>query len=61
MEYELEIKFADGSKMVLSGCSNYECVQEKNIYYVVKNGYKIFINQDQVVYIGRKFDIENNS
>lgn len=60
MTYELEIKFINGSKMVLSGCSTYGYVQEKNIYYVVKNGYKILFNQNQILYIGRKFDIENN-
>ena len=55
--YELKARFKDGHEVKLKGVSDYGI--KNDFWYAIKNGYKIFFNPDEVVYMGRVFDIEN--
>lgn len=55
--FEIMVKFTDDRELILKSVADYG-IQDEH-YYVVKNGYKIFINLSEVKYIGRTFDINN--
>ena len=55
--YTVKIVFVDGETLIIDGASNITLLSKDNAYFVEKNGYRIFFNQEQVKYIGRQFDI----
>lgn len=57
--YDLLIKFTDSTEKKISGVSDYELLAEKNVFTVTKNGYRSFFPMDNVVYIGREFDLKD--
>lgn len=57
--YDLIIKFVDGEELHLTNVTSYKKFTDNAVYSVMKNGYQVFFNCDQVKYIGRWFDITN--
>ena len=57
--FEIKVIFIDGTEKILSDVADFGYNKDTGVYYAVKNGYKVFFNPSQVMYIGRKFDIDN--
>lgn len=58
-KYEIKIKFIDGEELYLDNVTDYGIDGGGKNYYAIKNEYKMFLNANEVKYIGRVFDIEN--
>ena len=58
---KIEVQFIDGTELIIEDATDWGFNKDGGIYYISKNGYKIFINPTQVKYIGREFDINNKS
>ena len=56
---EVRVVFVDGQQLELEDVSEYGYNENSNSYYVVKNNRRQFFNKDQVKYIGRIFDLDN--
>ena len=59
--YNVIIKFVDKTDKVIKKVSDLSFDNECNCFYVVKNGYRIFIPSENVLYIGREFDLREES
>lgn len=59
--YDVEIKFTDGSKILLQKVSDYEVDNSDKCVSVMINGYRQFFNFDHIIYIGRVFDLYGNA
>ena len=57
---DVMIAFTDGAVSVIEGATDYFFNQKEKRSYVVKNGYRIFLNTECVKCIGRNFDISNS-
>ena len=56
--YDVLIKFVDGTQKGISGANDVTVNVEQKIFKVEKNGYCIFLPMENILYIGRKFDLE---
>ena len=54
---EIKVVFRDGEILIVSGVTKY--IAQENFYEIQKNGYRIFLNVDEVKYLGRTFDLNN--
>ena len=54
---EIKVVFRDGEILIVSGVTNY--IAQEKFYEIHKNGYRIFLNVDEVKYLGRTFDLNN--
>ena len=54
---EIKVVFRDGEILIVSGVDNY--IAQENYYEIHKNGYRIFLNIDEVKYFGRTFDLND--
>lgn len=54
--YDVTIKFVDKTDKVIKKVSDFG-LNECNCFYVEKNGYRTFIPRENVLYIGREFDL----
>ena len=59
VKYEIKIKFIDGEELYLDNVTDYGRDGDRKNYYAIKNEYKMFLNANEVRYIGIVFDIEN--
>ena len=59
--YDVTIKFVNRTNKVIKNVSDFGPNNDCNYFYVVKNGYKIFIPRENVLYIGREFDLREES
>lgn len=55
--YDVIIKFVDKTDKVIKKASDFGLNNECNYFYVVKNGCRIFIPRENVLYIGWEFDL----
>ena len=55
--YEIEIEFVSGISKTIKGVNNLE--QGEGDYVLTKNGYHIYIPRENVAYIGRAYDVNN--
>lgn len=55
--YDVLIKFVDGNSKTISGVNGFAANTDSQCFIVEKNGYRIFISIERVLYIGRAFDI----
>ena len=55
--YDVSIKFVNRTNKIIKKVSDLSFDNECNCFYVVKNGYRIFIPSENVLYIGREFDL----
>lgn len=55
--YNVKIVFIDGETLIINDASDITLLSKDNVYSVTKNGYRLFLNQEQIKYIGRQFDI----
>lgn len=59
MVYDLVIKFKDGSIKIIKSVTNFTANYEGKIFIVEKNGYKSFFPMENIIYIGREFDLKD--
>lgn len=59
VDNKIKVKFIDDTEMIVADATDYGFNSDCGFYYIVRFGYKIFINPTQVKYIGREFDINN--
>lgn len=59
MVYDVLVHFVDGSEKKISGVTTYTLKSEVKAFLVEKNGYVIMIPVDNVLYIGRFFDLKD--
>lgn len=52
----LLIIFRDGTEKSISGVLKYGKTENTGTYYFDKNGYRSFLEPDEIRYFGRKFD-----
>lgn len=57
--YAVVIAFKNGLKKHISQASSYKLNSENRYVTVVKNGYQHFFNFDEILYVGREFDLED--
>lgn len=60
ISYTLVVAFKRGAKKEINGVSDYIFDTSSRFVKVVKNGYFHFFNFDEILYIGRKYDLEEN-
>lgn len=60
VSYSIVIAFKKGDKKIIHGVTNYSIDAENRYAKVEKNGYRQFFNFDEILYIGRKFDLEDS-
>lgn len=56
--FDALIKFVDGTEKIITKVDDFSVEPERQCFFVKKNGYIIFIPIDRVLYLGRKFDLE---
>lgn len=55
--FDVIVKFKDGTEKVIASVSDYS--KGEDCFVVVKNGYRAFFPTENVLYIGRSFDLED--
>lgn len=55
--YDVLIKFVDGTTKTILGVNDFVANRDSECFLIEKNGYRIFIPIERVLYIGRAFDI----
>ena len=56
--FTLVIVFKNGQKLYIHDVTDYRMSDNSKYISVTKNGYRQFINFDEVLYVGREFDLE---
>lgn len=56
--FTLVIVFKNGQKLYIHGVNDYRLSDNGKYISVTKNGYRQFVNFDEVLYVGREFDLE---
>jgi len=59
MVYDVLVHFTDGSEKKISEVTTYTLKSEVKAFLIEKNGYIIMIPVDNVLYIGRFFDLKD--
>lgn len=55
----VRVVFIDGETISFDSVTQYGITDDNVAYYVVRSGYKMFFNINQVKYIGRSSDLDN--
>lgn len=58
MKFNILIKFKDGTEKIITDATEYGANNDNGCFYVIKNGYRQFIPKENVLYIGREFDLK---
>ena len=59
MVFDLVIKFKDNSIKIIKSVTNFTANYEGKLFIVEKNNYNAFFPMDNIVYIGREFDLRD--
>lgn len=56
--FSVVVRFRDGLCKVIEGVAKYGVHENGTCFYIVKNGYSSFFVIEEILYIGRQFDLE---
>lgn len=59
MVYNLIIKFKDSSIKVMKNVTSFNANYEGKLFVVEKNGYNSFFPMENIIFIGREFDLKD--
>lgn len=55
-KYDVRVKLKNGEEVLLKNATGYRIEYNRGYAAVEKNGYNLFFNLEEIVYIGRDFD-----
>jgi len=56
--FDVVVRFINSEEIIIKNCSAYT-LGDNGFIIVGKNEYRMYLNNEQVMYIARKFDIKN--